>query len=255
MCNRGDYVALSQIFLVVYQMILFVVFVFYFESQLAIELLCLIVGTLSLFGMGVHIYIYFSLRKAENRDYLRLSLINGPFGSMFVLSNILKLCCQITLIAVIFKSDIPDIEIGMKVLFLPIILCDLHCFVVEFWVILIVFAFLLKVIEIIFCLKYIYRCIYGHYPPEEVSADNNLELDSGDTEIPINDYEISLKLETAIYISENFSAKECSICQDSFLDNTQVSILKCEAKHVFHTQCIEPWLRQNTTCPLCRQIV
>ena len=49
---------------------------------------------------------------------------------------------------------------------------------------------------------------------------------------------------------------ECSVCLEGYQDCSRVTVLPCS--HNFHTQCIEPWLRQqgmSATCPLCKRIV
>lgn len=45
----------------------------------------------------------------------------------------------------------------------------------------------------------------------------------------------------------------CTVCQDKFKRGQQASVLRCE--HSFHTDCLDPWLRTNDTCPVCRQTV
>lgn len=42
----------------------------------------------------------------------------------------------------------------------------------------------------------------------------------------------------------------CSICLDN-IPNSDIKELRCN--HKFHRNCINIWLRENNTCPLCRQ--
>lgn len=43
----------------------------------------------------------------------------------------------------------------------------------------------------------------------------------------------------------------CVVCQEDFSDGERVrTINKC--KHMFHMNCIDPWLLQKSECPLCR---
>ena len=44
--------------------------------------------------------------------------------------------------------------------------------------------------------------------------------------------------------------KNCSICLEEYKKNDNVNILKCN--HIFHIHCLNLWLYNNTTCPLCR---
>ncbi|KAG0263964.1 hypothetical protein BG011_007685 [Mortierella polycephala] len=51
--------------------------------------------------------------------------------------------------------------------------------------------------------------------------------------------------------TEELDAKtECSVCKDEF--TKQDTCLKLKCKHVFHQDCIKPWLKMNGTCPTCR---
>jgi len=45
-------------------------------------------------------------------------------------------------------------------------------------------------------------------------------------------------------------AAECSICMDNVAKGDEVMILPC--KHWFHPPCIEAWLNEHDTCPVCR---
>lgn len=44
----------------------------------------------------------------------------------------------------------------------------------------------------------------------------------------------------------------CSSCLDSFEPNDDVMCLPCDPKHIFHPDCIVPWFKRKTTCPLCK---
>lgn len=44
---------------------------------------------------------------------------------------------------------------------------------------------------------------------------------------------------------------ECAICMDEFEDNETLRLLpKCQ--HIFHQMCIDVWLVDKSTCPICR---
>uniref|UniRef100_A0A1B0BMB2 RING-type domain-containing protein n=1 Tax=Glossina palpalis gambiensis TaxID=67801 RepID=A0A1B0BMB2_9MUSC len=45
----------------------------------------------------------------------------------------------------------------------------------------------------------------------------------------------------------------CAICLDDFELHDNVRVLAC--RHEFHTHCLNPWLKMNPTCPLCRIFV
>jgi hypothetical protein len=42
----------------------------------------------------------------------------------------------------------------------------------------------------------------------------------------------------------------CAICTDDFTPKEQTRKLPCE--HFYHDGCIRPWLKQSSTCPVCR---
>merc|ERR1711971_815551 len=44
---------------------------------------------------------------------------------------------------------------------------------------------------------------------------------------------------------------QCSVCWDDFKLDEEVRQLRCE--HIFHGDCIIPWLELHDTCPVCRK--
>jgi len=42
----------------------------------------------------------------------------------------------------------------------------------------------------------------------------------------------------------------CAICIDSFLVGEIVRVLPCQ--HIFHKSCVDPWLLEQRTCPMCK---
>lgn len=47
------------------------------------------------------------------------------------------------------------------------------------------------------------------------------------------------------------SKKECSICLSVFQDDEIMKVLT-ECQHVYHSECLDIWLRVHPSCPLCR---
>ena len=43
----------------------------------------------------------------------------------------------------------------------------------------------------------------------------------------------------------------CSVCLSELVDGEKVRVLTA-CMHCFHARCVEKWLRENATCPLCR---
>ncbi len=44
-------------------------------------------------------------------------------------------------------------------------------------------------------------------------------------------------------------SKECSICLEKI---DKIAVKCCQCGHCFHKKCLDYWLQQNDTCPLCR---
>ncbi|OZC07131.1 zinc finger, C3HC4 type [Onchocerca flexuosa] len=49
------------------------------------------------------------------------------------------------------------------------------------------------------------------------------------------------------------SGAQCTTCMETFKKDESVAILECQ--HIFHRDCILPWLRRHNTCPICRQTI
>ncbi|NXI37262.1 RNF43 ligase, partial [Galbula dea] len=45
------------------------------------------------------------------------------------------------------------------------------------------------------------------------------------------------------------SAPVCAICLEEFSEGQELRIITCS--HEFHRECVDPWLQQHHTCPLC----
>lgn len=53
--------------------------------------------------------------------------------------------------------------------------------------------------------------------------------------------------------SENEISKTCSVCINEYATGNKLRRLPC--MHEFHIHCIDRWLSENSTCPICRQPV
>ena len=58
-------------------------------------------------------------------------------------------------------------------------------------------------------------------------------------------------LPTVVIGAEEVEQKEeCAICKDAFELNETAQRLPC--RHLYHKQCISPWLDAHNSCPVCR---
>ena len=45
---------------------------------------------------------------------------------------------------------------------------------------------------------------------------------------------------------------DCFICSENITNNDNFTILLCDCPYAYHIQCIEKWLKINSSCPNCR---
>ena len=57
-------------------------------------------------------------------------------------------------------------------------------------------------------------------------------------------------IEALPVIKINDEKESCAVCKDTFKMDEDAIQLPC--KHVYHKDCILPWLERNNTCPVCR---
>ena len=64
----------------------------------------------------------------------------------------------------------------------------------------------------------------------------------------MNQNEIDM-LGTEYYNSHNqYSIRQCTICMEEFKNGDELRRLNC--LHIFHKNCIDPWLKKNGFCPI-----
>lgn len=63
----------------------------------------------------------------------------------------------------------------------------------------------------------------------------------------------SLGYREIFYRPSKGQCESCSVCLDDFV--VQERIAFCNCKHSFHLKCLELWLTQNNSCPLCKMAI
>ncbi len=81
------------------------------------------------------------------------------------------------------------------------------------------------------------RIVYLHQEPEEEDDD-----------MPRNP-NVTIANDSHPYV-ETAEARECSVCQNRLLQGAMVTALDCA--HIFHTSCIDEWVKYKEECPMCR---
>jgi E3 ubiquitin-protein ligase RNF115/126 len=76
---------------------------------------------------------------------------------------------------------------------------------------------------------------YGN-PPASTRAINSLER------IVVNEENVKSLAKD--------SDNSCSVCKDAFEVSQNVIYMPC--KHLYHNECILPWLKERNSCPTCR---
>ncbi|XP_074288133.1 E3 ubiquitin-protein ligase RING1-like [Silene latifolia] len=75
----------------------------------------------------------------------------------------------------------------------------------------------------------------------------------------LNRYRTPLVAETAVeglpsvVVGEdivNSESNSCAVCMTEFELNSEVKQMPC--KHLYHPECILPWLKMHNSCPVCR---
>uniref|UniRef100_A0A3Q4M2Y2 Ring finger protein 130 n=1 Tax=Neolamprologus brichardi TaxID=32507 RepID=A0A3Q4M2Y2_NEOBR len=59
-----------------------------------------------------------------------------------------------------------------------------------------------------------------------------------------------LKTRTVKKGDKDTESNHCAVCIEVYQLNDVVRILPC--KHVFHKACVDPWLKEHCTCPMCK---
>jgi len=77
-----------------------------------------------------------------------------------------------------------------------------------------------------------------------------MEQTNGDKPVPAPDDMIARLPRFRVAANSPMLQQDCAVCKDEFEVSQETIELPCE--HVFHNECILPWIKQSGTCPVCR---
>jgi len=87
---------------------------------------------------------------------------------------------------------------------------------------------------------------FAHLTPEQIQAFLN---GGGNKAKPPASSEV-VELLPRVRINADHAGEVCTVCQDEFECNTTAIRLPCA--HLFHNDCILPWLKEHNSCCTCR---
>lgn len=127
----------------------------------------------------------------------------------------------------------------------------------------IIFNLIMCLKENILCIiRYLKNCSYFNNNRDNeyiVNIENNNDYVINMLDIHIenynnNEYQSYLRQfeenETSETNFDSFNNEECSICLQ---DDSNLIFKKLKCRHIFHEPCINYWLKNNNTCPICRR--
>ena len=94
---------------------------------------------------------------------------------------------------------------------------------------------------------------YENIPQVSISL-----ADAVEAALAVNERETAHNLEIIPqYKADETLDDACSICFEKIKKKQKFRALPCSdtKQHCFHTKCIDPWLRRNNSCPVCRAVV
>uniref|UniRef100_G1SUD5 RING-type E3 ubiquitin transferase n=1 Tax=Oryctolagus cuniculus TaxID=9986 RepID=G1SUD5_RABIT len=88
--------------------------------------------------------------------------------------------------------------------------------------------------------------VFQHFLVHEDDHEDNRDQSTGLTKQQINNLTVTSSC-------KDDTSKSCIICITKFTKGNTIRVLPCF--HEYHAHCIDRWLSENTTCPICRQEV
>ncbi|KAA8534600.1 hypothetical protein F0562_032141 [Nyssa sinensis] len=80
--------------------------------------------------------------------------------------------------------------------------------------------------------------------------DDSITVEQGLDEATLLSYPKLLYSQAKLHKGDS-AASVCSICLADYKDSDMLRLLP-DCGHLFHLNCVDPWLRLHPTCPICR---
>ncbi|CAJ1978774.1 unnamed protein product [Sphenostylis stenocarpa] len=87
------------------------------------------------------------------------------------------------------------------------------------------------------------KVLYDHHPPPKRHAMNLCLYYRNAKEKPLKEKEME----------KDEDGKRCAVCLEDFNSGEEVMLTRCN--HMFHEDCIVPWLTTKGQCPVCRFVI
>ncbi|KAG4958850.1 hypothetical protein AAZX31_13G058000 [Glycine max] len=90
------------------------------------------------------------------------------------------------------------------------------------------------------------------FPNQEVAADREGFFEQHITNDPLGASQSSIDAMPTIKITHEhlYSNPKCSVCIERFEVGSEARKMPCD--HIYHSDCIVPWLVHHNSCPVCR---
>jgi hypothetical protein len=87
---------------------------------------------------------------------------------------------------------------------------------------------------------------------DEDSNNNASTTNANGTQQNANYAAVLSRIPEGTYAENSVANAECSICLETFSPAEHVRIIP-QCRHCFHSQCIQRWLQESTSCPICKR--
>ncbi|RZC84181.1 hypothetical protein C5167_046968 [Papaver somniferum] len=107
------------------------------------------------------------------------------------------------------------------------------------------------IVSIVIAYHYCARNQNPTQPPQQILSDQSVSIGVGLDEAILDNYPELLYAEVTTQNNKHNASSCCSICLADYANNDMLRLLP-NCGHLFHLKCVDPWLLQHPSCPICR---